>query len=412
MGIDWDSNHLNIYYQKNKSKPQKMIIKKPAIDEVSKAIQQIKTAQKDDVEIHALIEDGAKQWVRLLHFAGVIVYVVNPRKAKRFKESVFSSMAKDDCRDAYALMVMIQAGVMKQKPWKPDSKIQQKIDVLANIHHKQTKEQTRIKQKVRSYLQTKLPLIKSSIRCVDAKWVIAFFEKVPSIWDICHLTKRKFNRILSNTRISKQQKQGLWTAIQHSDVNGLSKEVCRIEGLQVQVWMKQLGLYRESLKQLNDEITKTLDCVSLGKRVKAIGGMGDVTTLLLLHCVGVESPTHRDDYSIMVGSSPVFIGSGTTRKGTPKGYVRMRKTVSSLAKGFTYMLGLLLMKHSRWARAMYVDGSSRGQSAGTITRRISRCFLRIVSSMHRYGSCYDEDRYIRSLLKNGVPWAKSLKVAG
>ena len=141
MGIDWDSNHLNIYYQKNNAKPQKMRIKKPAIEDVSKAIQKIKTTQKDDVEIHALIEDGAKQWVRLLHFAGVVVYVVNPKKAKRFKESVFSSMAKDDCRDAYALMVMIQAGGMKQKPWKPDSKIQQKIDALANIHHKQKNKQ-------------------------------------------------------------------------------------------------------------------------------------------------------------------------------------------------------------------------------------------------------------------------------
>ena len=82
------------------------------------------------------------------------------------------------------------------------------------------------------------------------------------------------------------------------------------------------------------------------------------------------------------------------------------------SKHLLSMLGLLLMKHSRWARAMYVDGSSRGQSVGTITRRIRRCFLRIVASMHGYGSCYDEDRYIRSLLKNGVPWAKSLKVAG
>ena len=67
------------------------------------------------------------------------------------------------------------------------------------------------------------------------------------------------------------------------------------------------------------------------------------------------------------------------------------------------------MKQSRWAKAMFVDGRTKQQRTGTIFRRITRSFLRIVSSMLKNGTEYDEEKYIDALIKKGVPWAQSLE---
>ena len=90
----------------------------------------------------------------------------------------------------------------------------------------------------------------------------------------------------------------------------------------------------------------------------------------------------------------------------------MRKTVPSRAKRFTYLLGLGLMKHSRWGNAMYVEAKKRNQRTGTIYRRISRCFLRIIHSMLKHGTQYDEELYIRNAEASDAPWAQKLVLLG
>jgi len=159
-----------------------MIITEPSIEEVRTKINKLKGRDTKITEVHAMIESGAKQWVRLLHSVGVQVQVVNPKKARRFKESIFASMAKDDFRDAKALLAMIQSPAHQEKPWKPSTTIQQKLDYLVKMHEKSTKEQTKQKQQFRSYIQTHLPLLKVLITDMDALWVLHFFDKVPSLW--------------------------------------------------------------------------------------------------------------------------------------------------------------------------------------------------------------------------------------
>jgi len=213
---------------------------------------------------------------------------------------------------------------------------------------------------------------------------------------------------MSKTRLGKERKERFWKAIQDTDLSWALKDMLEIEQLQVRLWVTQLRLYREHLKKLNDKLEKLLDEIPSAKSVRAIKGIGPTLTSLLFYNLGLGMPLHRDEFSIKLGASPVFIGSGNTRTGALKGYVMMRKTLSSSAKGLTYMIGLQLIKHSKWAHAMFENGRSRNQRTGTIYRRICRCFLRIVTSMMKHGTEYDESRYIEALVKNGVPWAKSL----
>ena len=409
IGMDWDSKFLKCYWTVGENKPTKLIIEEPSTEEVQAKIQKIRELHPQGTEIHAIIEAGGEQWVRLLYVNNVKVHVVNPKKAKRFKESIFASMAKDDFRDALALLAMIQSPAHKTDPWKPPNELQKMINQFATMHESATKDQSKIKQQFRSYLQTNLPMLKGLIKDLSAEWVLYFFEKVPSLTATSKLSKRRYDSIMSKTRLGSDKKERFWAGIQACDLSLASKETADLEAMRVHMWVKQLRLYHNYLQKLNKEIKKTLDALPLTKSIKSIKGVGPILTILLFHCAGFENPSHRDELSIKLGASPVFIGSGTSRSGKPKGHVRMRKTVSSTSKRLTYLIGLQLTKHSRWAKAMYQNAKSRNQRTGTIYRRISRSFLRIVSSMMKNGTAYDEERYIQALVKNGVPWAQTLQ---
>ena len=82
IGMDWDSKFLKCYWTVGENKPTKLIIEEPSTEEVRAKIQKIRELHPQGTEIHAIIEAGGEQWVRLLYGNNVKVHVVNPKKAR------------------------------------------------------------------------------------------------------------------------------------------------------------------------------------------------------------------------------------------------------------------------------------------------------------------------------------------
>ena len=154
--------------------------------------------------------------------------------------------------------------------------------------------------------------------------------------------------------------------------------------------------------------------MQMGPRQRAqtmpgVGLMSSVAVLQYAFRNGLVG--HRDQASVQMGASPVFIGSGTRKDGKPKGGIVMRRAAAARARRATYLIGRLASQHLVWGEAMYNDARQRGQKAATAYRRIARCVLRILTAMVRRGEDYDEGRYIRALQSHGVSWAMSLSAS-
>ena len=353
MGIDWDSKTLKCYYGFLGEKPKKLVFKEPSLQAVKQKISWLKLNYPQVTEIHAMIESGSEQWVPLLHENGIIVHVSNAKLAKCFQRSLCASMAKDDYRDAMALLAMLQSPAHQKEPWQPPSIIKQKVERLAKLHDQATKSFTKTKQRFRAYLRTNMPIIEAMIDDVGAKWVFSFFQTISSLWKLKKLSKSRFEKLMSKTRLSAKNKEKLWHAIERSRFPWASKELEDLESFQMKQWLAQIKQHKTYLKELRSRIDTLLSSIPIAKSLQNIKGIGSSLSLLLLYCGGLKTPSHRDEWSRKTGASPIFIGSGTNRKGEAKGYVSMRRSVSSMAKQLTYMLGLNLMKNCVWARAMF-----------------------------------------------------------
>lgn len=413
LGIDWDTKQLKAFWKTETSQSKRIIFLKPSFKEVQEKIQYIKSKTSEDVDIIAVIEAGAPQWNTLLHSVGVEVHVVNPKQSVQFRNSLQNSRAKDDFRDAKALLAMAQSPhhISLMPIYSPPLADLAKIEILIKLHERTSKRQVQLQQHLRSHLLKLIPYLCLYVRDIDAKWILHLLSKISSSWNIQKLTKSKFEEIISETRFRKNKREELWAVLEESKSPNSFQELDKIETMQMHFMIEEIRMYNKRLKELEREMDQVIEDMEPAKSISNIKGMGRVFTLALMYHSSTLVPINRDSLSIKMGASPVFIGSGSTRTGEAKGYVSRRTNISNRSKGLTYLIGLHLMKQSRWAKAMFVDGRTKQQRTGTIFRRITRSFLRIVSSMLKNGTEYDEEKYIDALIKKGVPWAQSLELS-
>ena len=410
LGIDWDTKQLIGFWKTNNSQMKKIVFKTPTLRGVKEQIEYIRAKTSEDAEIVAIIESGASQWNTLLHLAGVKLHIVNPKQSVQFRESLQNGRAKDDARDAKALLAMAQSPyhISLLPRFSPPTEELTKIEILIKLHEKTSKRQVQLQQQLRDLLLKFIPCLYHYVQDIDATWILHLLSKVSSKWKLSTLTKAKFEKIISQTRFRQHKREELWKILEESKLPTASKELDTIETMQMSFLIEEIQLYNLRLKELESQMDQVIQELEPAKSLSQIRGIGRICTLVLMYHSSTLVPIHRDSLSIKMGASPVFIGSGSTRKGEVKGYVSRRTNISNRSKSLTYMIGLHLMKESRWAKAMFIDGRERGQRTGTIFRRITRSFLRIVSSILKNGTEYDEERYLKTLIKKGIPWAQPL----
>lgn len=410
LGLDWDQKQIKAQASTLIGNTERIIFQKPNITSVSETIEELRTRFPGTTKIIAVLEAGAKQWNYLLDSSDVELYVTNPKQAKRFKESLQSSFAKDDFRDAKALLAMAKSpDHLKQiKQWKIPSEQEQQIELLTKMHEELTTERTKLKQQFRAHLQKRIPMIEKVIGDVESYWVSTFFSKIPSLWKLKKLSKERFDTILTGSSIRTTTQENLWKAILDSRQPWASKEMHEVEEMRMNGFIARLKELSKQQKLVNAKIEEVLEMIPVARSICKIKGLGSICTLGMFQYGKLSSLKGRDDLSAILGASPVFIGSGSQKDGSPKGYATMRRAVPNQAKNLTYTIGLLLTRHSKWAKAMFQYNKQKQKSAGTIFRQIARSFFRILSSMIKNGTEYDEDLYIRSLKKNGVVWAQNL----
>ena len=358
-------------------------------------------------EVYVMIEAGGKAWISLFAAAGAVVFVVDPKQARRFAESQCSSGAKDDPRDALSLANMCRSEPHRKQPWMPGSAELQQLDVLCGMDEQITTDLTRSKQQLRDVLREHMPLVERALaKDLTVRWAVRFLRRVPTPWHARKLTREAFDRLLSGAHDATRAR--VWDALRHTE-SCLDPSVANVVAIKVRAHLDHLVLLDQQLAAVETAIDKVTAGMERRIRAQTMGGVAmKMAVALMQYGFGDEVPSDRDTASVRMGASPVFVGSGRRRDGKPKGVVRMRLAVSSRARRMTYLLGRLASQRLPWARAMYADAKRRGQKSAAAYRRIARSVLRIQTAMLRRGEDYDDARYVAALKAKGVPWATQL----
>jgi len=405
-GIDWDRKKAIVAVLDPDGRSR--ALKKPiphTLKAVNAFLAQLKHANPEATSCRVAIEAGNQRWVRLFHAAGALVHVIDSKQAKRFGESMCSSGAKADARDAKVLLDMVQSPKHRRDPWEPVSDDQAVLLQLTGTHQRLLKTSNRLVNQLRAHLSEHLPTLDACLTHFSSRWIALLLKAAPTGWHAQALSAEDFESLVAGTGMHQKTRVRVWSALQASDV--------LVEGIEAECLQWSVGLLVDELvlvqKQLS-EVTERLETqlASDPRHVvlQSVDGVGLQLSASLLSLCFVGTPSHRDAASIRLGSSPVSRHSGQQKRPL----VHLRRSASARGRRVSYLLGMQAMRNLSWARAMYAHARRHNQSAGTAFRRISRSLLRIVTAMLREGVPYDDARYIRALKDHGVPWAKDLKI--
>lgn len=408
VGADWSATEVVCTVVGESGPPLlKRLRAEPSLESVRDLVERVRIKTGAN-EVYVMIEAGTGLWVNLFHAAGAVVHVVDPKQARRFAESRGSSGAKDDPRDATSLADMCRSPSHRKGSWTPEPAASGQLDVLATLQEQRTRDLSRAKQRLRDGLRGQMPLVEQALpHDVSANWVRAFLRKVPTPWHARKLTRAEFDRLAAGAKPERRDR--VWTALQATQAPWLEEALAKTIATQVRFELDQMEVLARQLAKIDEQLEAVTAGTPTRAAAESMAGIGlQLSAALIQFAFRDGVPTARDEASIRIGASPVFIGSGTRRDGEPKGFVRMRRAAPSRGRRATYLIGRQVTPRHRWAAAMFADGRKRGQNAATVYRRIARSVLRIFTALVRTGQAYDEERYIASLKAKGVPWAASL----
>ncbi len=405
VGADWSARRVVCATAVGHDKPRSIKGAEASLDSIRDLLQRVRQRHPEGEEVHVLLESGAAGWVQLFSAAGAVVHVADAKQAKRFAESLCSSGAKADRRDARTLVHMLRSPAHCPAPWEPEPALEP-LRRLGTTREQLGKEHTRLVQQVRAIQREYMPLVDACLGALSTRWARRFLHAAPTPWHALRLDRADVERLTK--RCHDERREGVWQAIQRTEAPWVDEALADIEALHVRGLLDRLELVVEQLAVVDAKLDEMLSQFAEWPLLDTVGGIGRQLAAVLLQFALGTTPTHRDQAGIQMGASPVFIGSATDKRGNPKGHARMRRAASPRARRGTYLLGRLAQQNLSWARAMYADGLAHGQSSATAYRRIARSLLRILTAMVRDGKPYNDGQYVAALKANGVAWAAGL----
>lgn len=409
LGIDWSTKGLVCAAVGEEGAPRPVEgVWEPKLASVEGLVATARKQVAEGEQVHAVIEAGSGYSVRLLHEAGATVYVVDGKQARRYAETLGSSKAKDDRRDAFALALYCRSKEHRKTAWSPDDEVIEQLDALVAHYDTFTAEAVRVRQRIRDYLNKHMPILNAALsKDIDAQWVIRVLRAVPTPVHVAKLSRAQLDSLMAGTLATTRDR--VWEALQQTTSPWLNEAVARSQAIPLEALLEQQDLLLRQRNTLLKEVNTLMQSVNSCVKAQTIDGIGKrLAASLAVLGDRNKPPQGRDELAVKMGAVPVFSGSGTDHKGRNKGKVSMRRASSARGRRTAYLLGRATVQHLDWAKAMFADALARGQGSALGYRRVARCVLRIYAAMLRSGEDYDNTRYVAALKARGVRWAAAL----
>jgi hypothetical protein len=407
LGVDWSAKEVVCAVAIGAGPVRRLKAVRRTFADVQALVEQVRLSDPSIEEVHVIIEAGSPGWAELFHHAGAVVHVADPKQAKKFAESLCSSGAKDDGRDAEYLVDMGRSPPHLPEVWLPEDEVRAQLVELGGMHEALTRDCTAAEQRLRCLLRERAPAFEAALDDLSRGWVIRLLREVPTPWHAASLTEADFRRILDRSGARETTKVKVIKALAETRVPWLTARLARVHALHVRQLVDQIESLTNQLATVEKELDELTRGMELRKQMESVGGIATKMASRLLEFAFSSVPEHRDQAGVQLGASPVFQGSGRTSRGKAKGKAVMRRAAPPRARATSYLLGRLASQQLGWAGRMYGDGRQRGQDAATVYRRIARCLLRILTAMARTGELYNDERYEQKLREKGVRWAIS-----
>ena len=345
----------------------------------------------------------------LLDHDGVVLYPVNPRSLKRFRETFAPSGAKDDVPDADLLRELLAKHRDRLRPWVPDDGATRALRRLVESRRTTVDLRTALIQQLTAALKEYFPQALAWVgHDVGSALACEFLLAWPTLEAVQRVRPARLRQFYTthNCRRAAQIEERLREI---ATATPLTRDPAIIEPsvLLVETLARQLQTLATSLDRFDTEIARRFAAHVDADLFQSLPGSGAALAPRLLVAFGTDRARfpRAADVQQCSGIAPVMEKSGNSR------FIHWRWAAPTFVRQTFHEFANQSIRRSAWARAYYALQRSRGKDHHAAVRALAFKWIRILWRCWQEHTPYDEARYTRALLQRRSPLADRLIIA-
>lgn len=406
IGLDWGTQHHDIALQVTGA----TTVEACRIDHEPGALATwlaTLAARFDGQPIGVAIETSRGAIVHaLLEAPFIVLYPVNPRSLRRFREAFSPNGAKDDGPDARLLLALLTQHRAQLTAWRPDDVATRTLQRLVQHRRALVQLRTQLTLQLQAVLQEYFPLALTVAGTeLSAPLATAFLARWPTLGALQRArpeTVRQFYRAhncRSTTRVAERL-----AAIAAATPLTRDPAVLEPSARYAQALACQLATLGPSLAQLDREIADAFAAHPDAAVFQSVPGAGAAFAPRLLAAFGTDRARFPSAAEMQrtAGIAPITVRSGKSCA------VHWRWATSTFLRQTFHEFAQYSLPHVAWARACYRTHRQRGQSHHAAIRALAFKWIRILWRCWQDRTRYDDARYVRALALRGSPLTAQL----
>ena len=344
----------------------------------------------------------------LLEYAFIVLYPVNPKSLKRFREAFAISGAKDDPVDAELLLELLAKHGDRLHPWMPDDTQTRKLSRLTEARRELIDRRTRLTQQLRAELKGYYPqALDWTGHDLSSRLATDFLLRWPTIEAVQRarpqaLRKFYWSHNCRRKDLIEERVQAIRTA------TPLTTDEAIIEPsvLLVETLARQIQALQPSIDRCDQRITEIFETHPDAEFFRGLPGSGPALGPRLLVAFGTDRDRFDDALEIQQysGIAPVTERSGKHCQ------VHWRWSASTFLRQSFHEFAAMSIQQSTWARAYYKLQRERGKHHHAAVRALAYKWIRILYRCWKDRVPYDEARYLEALRKRRSPLVEHLEL--
>jgi transposase len=403
VGFDWaDQKHAGAL------RPASGPLETFELDQTPEAIDQWATNLRrrfDGRPIAVCLEQSKGALIyALMKYDYFVLFPVNPKQSKRFREAMYPSEAKDDPTDAELILELLLKHRDRLHAWQPDDEQTRLIGILSEDRRHLVDQCTRLSNALKSRLKQYFPLAVEVLGELSSELACRFLLRWSSLEELqqedpqqiaaFYRAQHCYNRKLIQERLDKIAKAKPLT---------IDQAILQGGRMLVRGLAAQLLALVECIRPYDQKIADLMRCHPDAAIFASFPGAGDALTPRLLAAFGTDRGRlqYADEMQRISGIAPVRIKSGKTVH-----HVRRRWACNKFLRQTFHEYAHHSLAKSAWAKAYYDQMRDNGLKHHAAVRALAFKWIRILYRCWKDGTLYNEAHYFQQLYKKRSPLLK------
>lgn len=346
------------------------------------------------------IETNHGNVVSALLQAGLPVYAVNPKVAKRQREIESTAGSKSDALDAHALAELVRTRHDRMRPLRPTEEQLQVLTTLCNDEVSLIGDRTALIEQLEDVLKEYYPGVLPYFDDWTAPGAWHFVKRFPTPQDLMAAHASTIIKQLRTTRMPlTQERQQLIDARSEQPRWPSNPAFAQAKARRALAVIGMLLSIENSLKAYRSQINEIYNQLPDAGLLDSLPGVGKKLGPRLLALIG----TDRDRYDsaqplqMLSGTAPALDESGNRR------VVRKRQACQTLFRTTMHQMAYCSICNCAWARAFYQIARARGDGHAAALRKLAFKWLKIIYRVWSDRVPYNEAKYLNALIRHNSP---------